>query len=83
LSLSWHAVSEQGQDESPRAPQSLALVSFEAPEDFDVAFATMARERIDALFIVGEPMIGAQRKRIAELALDHHMPAVSPFELAR
>ena len=61
---------------------TLIPIQVRAPEDFDAAFATMTRERIDALFIVGEPMIGAQRKRIAELALDHHMPAVSPFELA-
>jgi putative ABC transport system substrate-binding protein len=61
---------------------TLIPIQVRAPEDFDAAFATVARERIDALFIVGEPMIGAQRERIAQLALDHRMPAVSPFELA-
>ena len=61
---------------------TLISVQVGAPEDFDAAFATVARERIDALLIVGEPMIGAQRERIAQLALDHRIPAVSPFELA-
>lgn len=61
---------------------TLIPIQVRAPEDFDVAFATLARERIDALLILGEPMIGAQRKRIAQLALDHRMPAISPFDLA-
>ena len=61
---------------------TLIPIQVRAPEDFDAAFATLARERIDALFVLGEPMIGAQRERIAQLALDHRMPAVSPFELA-
>lgn len=61
---------------------TLIPIQVRTPEDFDAAFATLARERVDALFIVGEPMIGAQRERIAQLALDHRMPAISPFELA-
>jgi putative tryptophan/tyrosine transport system substrate-binding protein len=39
-------------------------------------------QRQSALFTLGEPMIGAQRERITQLALDHRMPAVTPFELA-
>ena len=61
---------------------TLIPIQVRAPEDFDAAFATLAREKIDALFILGEPMIGAQRERIAQLALDHRMPAISPFDLA-
>ena len=61
---------------------TLIPIQVRAPEDFDAAFATLAREKIDALFILGEPMIGAQRERIAQLAFDHRMPAISPFDLA-
>ena len=61
---------------------TLIPIQVRAPEDFDAAFATIGREKIDALLIVGEPMIGAQRGRIAQLALDHRMPAISPFDLA-
>jgi putative ABC transport system substrate-binding protein len=61
---------------------TLVPIQVRAPEDFDVAFATLARERIDALLIVGEPMIGAQRERIAQLAIEHRMPAISPFDFA-
>ena len=61
---------------------TLIPIQVKAPEDFDAAFATIGREKIDALLIVGEPMIGAQRERIAQLALDHRLPAISPFDLA-
>ena len=61
---------------------TLVPVQVRAPEDIEIAFATIARDRIDALFILGEPMIGAQRERIAQLALDYRIPAISPFDLA-
>ena len=51
-------------------------------EDIDIAFATIARDNIDALFILGQPLIGAQRVRVAKLALDHRMPAISVFDIA-
>jgi len=35
------------------------------PEDIDIAFATIARDQIDALFFLGQPLIGAQRVRVA------------------
>lgn len=52
------------------------------PEDIDVAFATVARDNIDALFILGQPLIGANRERVAKLARDHRMPAISTFDMA-
>jgi putative ABC transport system substrate-binding protein len=61
---------------------TLIPVQVRVPEDIDIAFATIGREKIDALFILGEPLIGAQRVRIAKLALDHRMPAISPFDIA-
>ena len=61
---------------------TLIPVQVRVPEDIDIAFATIGREKIDALLILGEPLIGAQRVRIAKLALDHRMPAISPFDIA-
>lgn len=61
---------------------TLIPVQVRVPEDIDIAFATIGREKIDALLIIGEPLIGAQRVRIAKLALDHLMPAISPFDIA-
>ena len=57
-------------------------VQVSSPNDLDSAFAALARDRIDALYILGEPFIAAERVRVAKLALDHRMPAISPFDIA-
>ena len=61
---------------------TLIPIQVRAVEDIDIAFATMARDKVDALFIIGEGLIGAQRARIAKLALAQRMPAISPFDFA-
>jgi putative ABC transport system substrate-binding protein len=61
---------------------TLIPVQVGVPEDIDSAFATIARDKVDALLIIGEPLIGAHRVQIAKLALDHRMPAISPFDIA-
>ena len=61
---------------------TLIPIQAKVPEDIDIAFATIARDKIDALFILGQPLIGAHRVRVAKLALDHRMPAISPFDIA-
>jgi putative ABC transport system substrate-binding protein len=43
-------------------------------EDLDRAFATMGRERLAALLVLGDPMLGINRTRIAELAIKHRLP---------
>jgi putative ABC transport system substrate-binding protein len=68
--------------EARRLGVTLIPVQVRVPEDIDIAFATIGREKVDALFILGEPLIGAHRVRVAKLALDHRMPAISPFDVA-
>ncbi len=60
----------------------LIPIQAKVPDDIDIAFATIARDNIDALLILGQPLIGAQRERVAKLALDHRMPAISTFDIA-
>jgi putative ABC transport system substrate-binding protein len=60
----------------------LIPIQAKVPEDIDIAFATIARDNIDALLILGQPLIGAHRERVAKLALDHRMPAISVFDIA-
>ena len=45
-------------------------------EDFDAAFATMVRERLDAFIAVPSPLIRSQRAALAELSLKHRMPGM-------
>ncbi|MBI4562226.1 MAG: ABC transporter substrate-binding protein [Candidatus Rokubacteria bacterium] len=46
------------------------------PEDFERAFAAIPRERPDALFVTLDPFTSLHRKRIAELAAKHRLPAM-------
>ena len=60
---------------------TLQPIQVRVPEDIDRAFATVARGKFDALFILGQPLIAAERVRIAKLALETRMPAISPFDI--
>jgi putative ABC transport system substrate-binding protein len=46
------------------------------PEDFDSTFATMARERVSAVAVLGDPLFWVHRVRLAELCIKHGLPSV-------
>ncbi len=54
----------------------LQILKAQGPEEFDSAFAAMTRERAGALYVVGDPMLSQQRRRLAELAAKSRLPAV-------
>ena len=54
----------------------LALVEARGPEDFDAAFATIARERVGAVFVVMDPAFIAQRERLPDLAAKSRLPSM-------
>jgi putative ABC transport system substrate-binding protein len=62
------------------AGQKLALQAHLQPvrtvEDFDAAFATMARERVDGFFVSASTLTLSHRARLAELALRHRLPGL-------
>ncbi len=45
-------------------------------EDFEVAFTAMTQERPDALFVVADPLVGANRKRVLDFTAKHRLPAM-------
>jgi putative tryptophan/tyrosine transport system substrate-binding protein len=45
-------------------------------EDFEGAFATMMRERVDGFLVVASPLSISQRTPLAELALKHRLPGM-------
>jgi putative ABC transport system substrate-binding protein len=47
-----------------------------SPEEFDRAFATMARERTDELLVLADSMFGIHATRLAGLADKHHLPTM-------
>ena len=44
------------------------------PEDLDHAFSAMAMDRVGGLDVATSPMFFTERRRIADLALRHHLP---------
>lgn len=62
------------------APQVLRVAG-PAP-DYEAAFASMDRERAEALVVLEEPINAACREQIADLALAHRLPTVFPREQA-
>lgn len=56
----------------------LPLMALEAkdPREIDLAFAAMAKESANGLTVLPDPMLVAERVRIAELAVKHKLPAI-------
>jgi len=56
----------------------LTVLSLEVrgPEDIGRAFATARKERAEGLVVLGDPMIGSQRKQIVDLAAKSRLPAI-------
>jgi putative tryptophan/tyrosine transport system substrate-binding protein len=63
------------------APFRLRLLILEARRgtDLDVAFATMTRERSEALLVTSDPLFDRERVRLVELAARNAMPAMYPW----
>jgi putative ABC transport system substrate-binding protein len=62
---------------SPRI--RLQVAEARGPEEFDRAFADMARERTDALLLAGTATFLSHSARLAELATRARLPAMSNF----
>ena len=57
----------------------LQLLEVRGPADLDQAFAQMSSARADALYVPSTPVLGAERRRIADLAARHRLPTVFSF----
>ena len=51
-------------------------MSVQSIDDFDAAFATMARERVDGVLVHGASLTGTHSGRLAELTLKHRLPTM-------
>jgi putative ABC transport system substrate-binding protein len=67
--------------ESQATAKALGLqavpVPVQAPADVDGAFATLARERATALFVLDDAILFIERQRISDLAIKNRLPLVS------
>lgn len=64
---------------APRMGLTLHNAQVRGPGEFDLAFASMIDERAGAVIILADPMLGSNRKRLAELSLKHRLPSISAF----
>jgi putative ABC transport system substrate-binding protein len=54
----------------------LLLQEARGPEDFDAAFAAMAKRRADALMVVADALFVVHRTRLAELEARYRLPSM-------
>src|SRR5262245_8046898 len=71
-------------DRAPRkaaAALAITLVPAEVrlPDDLDAAFHSLARERVEAVLVLQDPMSLAERRRIAMLAMAARLPTMFGF----
>ena len=60
-----------------RLKMELRSVEARTPDELDRAFATIARQRTQALLVMADPMLSAQAARIGAAAIKQRLPAVS------
>jgi putative ABC transport system substrate-binding protein len=69
--------------EAQTAAQGLGLTVYSAevrgPADFEHAFVSMAQERVGAVVVLADPMLGSHRTRLAELSAKHRLASIAPF----
>jgi putative tryptophan/tyrosine transport system substrate-binding protein len=57
----------------------LRQVELRSPDELDSAFAALARERVDALHLLGQPFMLARAGQIAARVGEQRLPAISAF----
>ena len=55
---------------------SFEVADIQRPEDLDSAFETIVNKRVQALLVVGSPLVYFLRQRIADAALKHRLPGI-------
>jgi putative tryptophan/tyrosine transport system substrate-binding protein len=61
---------------APQLGVQLLLVLVRTPDDLDGAFATLARERVGGVVVVGSSFTYVHRAHLAALALQHRLPSL-------
>jgi putative ABC transport system substrate-binding protein len=56
----------------------IQVLNADTPGEIDAAFATLARERPDALFVASSPFFTTRRIQLVQLAARHAIPAAYP-----
>jgi putative ABC transport system substrate-binding protein len=73
-------VAEGIERNAPTLGVPVAVLEARGPEDFDAAFATMAKERVDAVSILADTLYWVHRVRLAELCNTQRLPTIWPHK---
>src|SRR5262245_26253899 len=74
--ISTTEVTSKALDEATRAlGVDIAFVNASTRDEINTAFAGFARERVDALFIAGDPFFAGRAVQLANLAMRERLPA--------
>ena len=70
----WHPITVKGLEAGGRSLKlQLQMVPVRGPEEFQSAFATMRKERAQAVLLLADPVTYVHRKRLADLAISHRL----------
>ncbi len=73
----WHPIAVKALESAGRSlGVTLQLLEVRRPEGFDDAFGAMTRAGAQGLVILADPVTFAHRKRLADLAIQHRLPAM-------
>jgi putative tryptophan/tyrosine transport system substrate-binding protein len=71
----WHPLALKGLREGHRSlGVQLQILEVRGPADVDPAFQSVVRERAGAVLVLADPLLFAQRRRLADLAIKHRIP---------
>ena len=76
-SSSTAAVTKAVKETAQSLGLELVFLNASTPDEIDAAFAAIARERAEALFIAGDSFFSARGVQFATLAIRDHLPASS------
>jgi putative ABC transport system substrate-binding protein len=80
----WHRLALKGIEAGASGLAiQIHVLDAHGPEEYEAAFAAMARERVGALLVLADPMNAFHRERLAAEATRHRLPAMfGPREFA-
>jgi putative ABC transport system substrate-binding protein len=87
IAFLWNSATSPGalqlkelQAAAPAVGVILVSYGVKQPDDFNDAFADMAKKRLAAVIVHGNPLISNQRKQIFEFMLKNRLPAIYSHE---
>lgn len=88
VAVFWDAYGRGQLDQLASAARSLGLqlelIELQAPYDFKAAFRAAKKREAGAVLLMFSPVFNQQRREIAALSVDYHLPTISGnFNLAR